>query len=375
MPRLPIIPTIAFVFLAAPVLAQEPSGLPVHHRCFEHPADSKQVLHRLSDHARAWLAEDAIYLITPDERCAFLHLESDEERDQFIDQFWFRRDHDPQAPDNAFKVEHYRRIVFANQSFGASIAGWKTDRGRIYVILGPPDSITASRFGDATTNPMGQDSEVLLHPTQTWRYRELPGVGSNADFVFAYTMDYHDYKLVFPGTESLARVDPGILSGIPARLDNETPQQLELVIRGMPVQAVKFKDLEAIVTSRMVRDQILFRHSFAFLPATHATTLARLHLSLPRPPNVVSVSAPAYAIFIRVSQPSERIANITELTVPYTNTRLPKSVDHLETDVDIPLPPGPYHLDVVAKNLATNQVGSVTSKFDVPPYDQLAKYR
>jgi GWxTD domain-containing protein len=374
MPRFLVAALVFLSFCTTCTLAQEPQTPPVHHRCFEDPDDSKQALKRLSDHTRAWLNEDAIYLITPDERCAFMKLETDEERDQFIDQFWYRRDYYPQAPDNAFKVEHYRRIAFANQHFGASIAGWKTDRGRIYIILGPPESITASKFGDATMNPSGQDSEILLHPTQTWHYRELPGVGSNAEFVFAYAMGYHDYKLVFPAEESLERIDPSILSGIPARLYNETPQQLQLVIRVMPTQVVKFKDLEAITVSRIVRDQVQFRYSFAFLPATHATTLARLHLSLPQPSDTGAASPPAYALFTRVSKPSERIASITELTVPDTNTRPPKSVNHLETDADIPLPPGPYQLAVVAKNLTTNEVGSVSAAFDVPPYDQLAKY-
>src|ERR1035441_9051364 len=77
-----------------------------------------------------WVSEDVAYIITDAERAAFKRLESNEERDYFIEQFWLRRDPTPDTPENEFKEEHYRRIAYANENFASSVPGWKTDRGR-----------------------------------------------------------------------------------------------------------------------------------------------------------------------------------------------------------------------------------------------------
>jgi GWxTD domain-containing protein len=88
---------------------------------------------------RKWLNEDVAYIITDEERAAFKRLQTDEEREQFIEQFWLRRDPTPDTVENEFKEEHYRRIAYANENFASGIPGWKTDRGRIYITYGPPD--------------------------------------------------------------------------------------------------------------------------------------------------------------------------------------------------------------------------------------------
>src|SRR5438067_2326971 len=90
---------------------------------------------------RKWLNEDVSYIITDEERAAFKKLQTDEEREQFIEQFWLRRDPTPDSVENEFKEEHYRRIAYANEHYASGIPGWKTDRGRIYITFGPPDEI------------------------------------------------------------------------------------------------------------------------------------------------------------------------------------------------------------------------------------------
>ena len=120
------------LFFAEPFRAQEKPP----HACFEQPNDSKDAIHRLPTSARYWLDEDAFYIITPEERCAFLHLENDIEREQFIEQFWYRRSVGPISLDYDFKTEHYRRIVFANEKYGGQLAGWKTDRGKFMCCSG-----------------------------------------------------------------------------------------------------------------------------------------------------------------------------------------------------------------------------------------------
>src|SRR5579862_4718960 len=87
---------------------------------------------------RKWMNEDVVYIITDEEKSAFKRLSTDDERQQFIEQFWLRRDPTPDTEENEFKEEHYRRIAYANERYASGIPGWKTDRGRTYIMYGPP---------------------------------------------------------------------------------------------------------------------------------------------------------------------------------------------------------------------------------------------
>ena len=132
---------------------------------------------------RKWLSEDVAYIITNEERAAFQQLTSDEEREHFIEQFWLRRDPTPGTPENEFKEEHYRRIAFANEHFieTLKLPGWKTDRGRIHIVYGPPDEIMAGQTPDK-------------RPVQQWRYRFIQGIGTNVLIEFvdpAGTGEFH----------------------------------------------------------------------------------------------------------------------------------------------------------------------------------------
>ncbi len=110
-----------------------------------------------------WLSEDVAYIITAEERRVFLVLRTDEERDRFIERFWLRRDPTPDTAENEFKEEHYRRLAYANEHFASSVPGWRTDRGRIYIVYGPPDEIT--------------DHSAESTPRQVWLYRHIEGLG------------------------------------------------------------------------------------------------------------------------------------------------------------------------------------------------------
>ncbi len=117
-----------------------------------------------------WLDEDVVYIITPQERTAFVDLTTDRQRDDFIQQFWLHRDPTPGTPENEFKQEHYRRIAYVNQKFAEPSvpAGWRTDRGRIYIMYGPPD-------------------EIESHPSEAfeqWMYHYIEGIGRNVIIEF-----------------------------------------------------------------------------------------------------------------------------------------------------------------------------------------------
>src|SRR5580704_7723427 len=116
--------------------------------------NAKALKQELGETYKRWLNEDVVYIITPEELSAFKKLSNDEERDQFIEQFWLRRDPTPDTPENEYREEHYRRIAYANEHFAAGIPGWKTDRGRIYIIWGPADQIEAHPAGGTYERPM-----------------------------------------------------------------------------------------------------------------------------------------------------------------------------------------------------------------------------
>jgi GWxTD domain-containing protein len=98
---------------------------------------------------KTWLEQDVAWIITPAEKTVFNRLQNDEQRDKFIEAFWLCRDPTPDTYENEFKEEHYRRIAYANDHFAAQEPGWKTDRGRIYIVYDPPDHVSAYSVHDS----------------------------------------------------------------------------------------------------------------------------------------------------------------------------------------------------------------------------------
>src|SRR6184192_4978514 len=156
----------------------------------------KQTLKELDNAYKQWLQEDVVYIITPDERNAFLQLQTNEEREQFIEQFWLRRSSNPDLPDNDFKEEHYRRIAYANEHYASGIPGWKTDRGRIYIQWGKPDE-TESHPSGGTYNRESYEGggSTSTYPFERWFYRYLPGVGSGIELEFVDPTGSGEYRL------------------------------------------------------------------------------------------------------------------------------------------------------------------------------------
>src|SRR6201981_2007567 len=154
----------AYVLLLLPVTAQQaqapdpnPQAPPQNQKLTK---DQKQKMKKtykeLDNSFKTWLNEDVVYIISPEERTAFLQLSTNEEREQFIEQFWLRRSSNPDMPDNDFKEEHYRRIAYANEHYASGIPGWKTDRGRIYIIWGPADEVDSHPTGGTWDRPMDE---------------------------------------------------------------------------------------------------------------------------------------------------------------------------------------------------------------------------
>ena len=143
-----------------------------------------------------WLNEDAIYIITDEERAAFKRLATDEEREKFIEQFWLRRDPTPGTVGNEFKEERYRRIAYANERFASSIPGWKTDRGRIYIMYGPPAEIESHPSGGTYNRGLYESGgTTVTFPFERWRYPHVDGIGDQVTVMFVDQTGTGDYRI------------------------------------------------------------------------------------------------------------------------------------------------------------------------------------
>ena len=132
----------------------------------------KELRQELKGPYKKWLDQDVRWIITDQERNAFLSLSNDEERDAFIEQFWRRRNPDPESPDNSYREEIYRRIAYANEHFAAGKPGWMTDRGHMYIAWGPPDSIDSHPAGGPYNRPMSEGGgQTETYPFEVWNYR------------------------------------------------------------------------------------------------------------------------------------------------------------------------------------------------------------
>jgi len=144
-----------------------------------------------------WLNEEVVYIISSQEREVFFSLKTDEERENFIKIFWKRRDPTPETEFNEFREEHYRRIEYANKNFFEGMPGWKTDRGRIYIMFGPPDFVQ-SNPGGLRGFLFGPKAETAEFPSEVWTYRYLPGLktrSQNIEFIFVNYYNTGAYKL------------------------------------------------------------------------------------------------------------------------------------------------------------------------------------
>ena len=160
---------------------------------------------------KKWLTDEVPYIITDTERAAFKKLSTDDEREQFIEQFWERRNPNPGSPENEFKEEYYRRIAYANEHYASGIPGWRTDRGRIYIMYGPPDEVESHPSGGTYVRPPEEGGgETSTYPFETWRYRYIDGIGTNIILEFVDPTMTGEYHLTMdPGEKDALLHVPG----------------------------------------------------------------------------------------------------------------------------------------------------------------------
>lgn len=391
-----------------PVVAQEtqdPASQPTPKKLDkETKRKMKRTLKELDNAYRQWLTEDVAYIISPEERNAFLQLETNEEREQFIEQFWLRRSSNPDLPDNDFKEEHYRRIAYANEHFASGIPGWKTDRGRMYIMWGPPDEIDSHPSGGTYDRPMEEGGgSTSTYPWETWRWRYLEGIGENIILEFvdpSGSGEYHltmdpsekDALLHVPGaglsllesmgmaskTDRFTRSDgtnlPTSLGGTPASMDEFN--RLELYAKVQKPPEVKFKDLESLVTHRIVRDQVHFDWRTDYLKVTNDTVLVPITVQVPNSQLSFQAKDGIHSallnIFGRVSTLTGRVVQTFEDSV---SRDFPDSLYQQSLKLQsiyqkaVPLRPGLYRLDLVIKDVQSGNVGVVNNRLAVPRFE------
>ena len=388
--------------------AQDPSNPPppqtlTKEQRKEQKQKARKTLKELDSQYRQWLNEDVIYIISPEERNAFLQLDTNEEREQFIEQFWLRRSSNPDLPDNDFKEEHYRRIAYANEHYASGIPGWKTDRGRMYIMWGPADEIDSHPSGGTYDRPMEEGGgSTTTYPWETWRWRYLEGIGENVILEFvdpSGSGEYHltmdpsekDALLHVPGaglsllesmgmaskTDRFTRSDgtnlPTALGGTPASMDEFN--RLELYAKVQKAPPVKFKDLEAIVTARIVRDQLKFTWRTDFMKVTNDTVLVPITIQVSNGQlNFQAkdgIHSATMNVFGRVSTLTGRVVQTFEDPV---SKDFPDSLFQQSLKLQsiyqkaVPLRPGLYRLDIVIKDVQSGNVGVINTRLVVPRY-------
>ena len=354
---------------------------------------------------KKWLDEEVPYIITSEERGAFKKLSTDDEREQFIEQFWERRNPNPGSPENEFKEEYYRRIAYANERFASGIPGWRTDRGRIYIMYGPPDEDDDHPSGglyDRTPEEGG--GTTVTYPFETWRYRYIDGIGENImlEFVdpsmtgeFHLTMDpgEKDALLHVPGSgltdwearnggsklDRFQRTD-GMTIGrsmtgvYPESMDEFT--RLDLYAKIFTPPTVKFNDLKAVVTSKISGQLLPFDVRTDFLRVTDETVLTPITVQVSyrdlQFQNKDGVMHGVMDIYGQLTSLGGRSVNTYEksLAVDVPEHEFQSYLGHRAVfQYAVPLHTGRYKLSLVLKDDINGHMGSMEMGLVVPRFE------
>src|SRR5712671_4187995 len=358
---------------------------------------------------KKWLDEDVAWIITDEERQTFRQLSNDEERDQFIEAFWQRRDPTPDTEENEYKEDHYARIAYANEHFAAGIPGWKTDRGRIYIVYGKPDEIESHPSGGTYERPMEEGGgSTSTFPFEQWRYRYLEGIGQEVIIEFVDTCMCGDYHMTMDRSEKDAllytpnagltlyeqmgmsskasRFTGGGLERIGAGPNSasQSTKQFDRLEQFAKLQApppVKFKDLEEIVNTKLITNLMPFDVRSDFVKVTGDTVLVPITIQMKYRDitfaNKDGLQRGTVNIFGRVTTLTGKIVQTFEDTaqVDVPAELLPRTAENASVYWKaLPLRPGRYKFDVAVKDVNGDRKGSWSRGVVVPDFsdDKLA---
>jgi GWxTD domain-containing protein len=389
---------LALTFAAPSVLAQK-KGNDKGQDPSEKPRNVKVELKKAY---KDWLEKDVAYIITDDERKAFKKLETDDEREKFIEEFWRRRDPDPDTDENEFREEYYERVAYANEHYASGIPGWKTDRGRIYITWGKPDEIESHPSGGTynreTTEGGGSTS---TYPFEKWFYRYLPGVGSGIEIEFvdptgsgeyriARNPDEKDALLHVPGAgltlaEEMGLADKGDRIANVGGIGNPNYQReadspfnrLQVLADLSRPPAIKFNDLASAVNTPIVEDNPLnFDVRVDFFRQSDERVITAFTIQTDNQNLVFQDSGGLQQaqmnIFGKITHVSGRRAGIFE--DPVITRATPQELTEAKERKSayqkaVALAPGRYRVDVIVRDIASGATGVRHMGFEVPRYD------
>ncbi|MBZ5494410.1 MAG: GWxTD domain-containing protein [Acidobacteriia bacterium] len=352
---------------------------------------------------KKWLDEDVRWIITDEELSAFKKLSNNAERDTFIEGFWQRRDPTPDTAENEYKEEHYRRIAYANEHYAAGMPGWRTDRGRIYIMYGPPTSIDSHPMGGPyQRSPEEGGGQTETFPFEVWRYRYLEGIGQEIEIEFvddcgcgAYEMTLDrskkDALLHVPNAglttlEEMGQANKadrfrGGLENIgegPFNRNNQSKQfdRMETFAKLNRAPDVKFKDLQNELVTHKFRTNLLpFDVQVDFVKLTSDTVLVPITLQVPLKgltfANKDGVQRAVVNVYGQLTKLSGQIVQTFEETL---HRDIPAEL--LEKEINnvslywkaLPMRPGLYRLDVVMKDVNGDKTGIFSRSYTVPDF-------
>ncbi len=388
-----------------PSTTQDPLHRPISDK--EKFQRQKGLREELKGPYKKWIEEDVRWIITDQELKAFKSLSNDEERDNFIETFWQRRNPDPDSPENSYREENYRRIAYANEHFAAGKPGWKTDRGHMYIAYGKPDSIESHPSGGSYERPIEEGGgETSTYPFETWHYRYLEGIGENIDIEFVDSCmcgDYHmtldrsekDALLHVPGagatlgeqmgtSKRTDRFNGGLEhlgSGPGGGASNQAKEfdRLEQFSKLQAPPAVKFKDLESFLVNHKVLSGPFFPFEVRtdYVKVTEDTVLVPLTLQI-RNRDITfntkdGVAKGEVNVLGRVATITDHVVQTFEQTleVEQPSELLGKALDQASVHWwALPLKPGRYRVDIAIKDVNNpDHVGTWAQGIMVPKYD------
>ena len=370
-------------------------------------ANAKALHQELGRTYKKWLDEDVRWIITDEERSAFMQLSNDEERDQFIEAFWQRRDPTPDTEENEFKEEHYARIAYANEHFASGIPGWKSDRGRIYIVFGKPDEIESHPSGGSYERPMEEGGgETSTFPFEQWRYRYIEGIGQEVIIEFVDTCMCGDYHMTIDRSEkdALKNVPGAGLTlyeqmGMASKADRFTNGGLEQLGQSpfnnnlqskefdrlseysklQAAPAVKFKDLEEVVKTHLIVNLMPFDVRADFVKVTSDTVLVPITIQIKNRDvtfqNKDGVERGTVNIFGRVTTLTGKIVQTFEDTVQVDVPveLLPKTTENASVywkALPLRMSFNRYRLDIVVKDVNGDRTGSWTHAIELPDFSE-----
>jgi GWxTD domain-containing protein len=374
------------------------------------PADEKQrkknaraLKQELSKPYKKWLDEDVAYIITDEERAAFKQLSNDEERDNFIEAFWQRRDPTPDTEENEFKEEHYQRIAYANEHFAAGVPGWRTDRGRIYIVFGKPDEIDSHPSGGSYQRPMEEGGgETSTFPFEDWRYRYIEGIGQEVIIEFVDNCMCGEYHMTMDRSEKdalLMTPNAGLTMWEQMGMSNKSQRfngnglerlglgpdsaglqakqfdRLEQFAKLQAAPKVKFTDLEEAVNSKVILNPMPFDVHVDFVKVTTDTALVPITIQMKNRDitfvNKEGVQRGTANIFARLTTLTGKIVQTFEDTVQVDVPAelLPRTAENAQVYYKaVPLRPGRYKLNIAVKDVNGDRKGVWSRSIIVPEY-------